>query len=241
MTYKRTVKLVGITFVILIYEDSVVQCMSNSQKREMRDTVEEMFDHAYGSYMKYAFPADELMPLSCKGRYRGTEPSRGDVDDTLGNFTLTLIDTLDTLAVMGQVEKFESAVKLVIDYAKFDSDIIVSVFETNIRVLGGLLGGHVMATYFKRKRRAMEWYNGELLMMAKDVGFRLLPAFNTTTGIPYPRINLKHGMEKDNLSQKSKDTCTACAGTMILEFAALSRLTGEHVFEEKAHRVMNYL
>ena len=38
--------------------------------------------------------------------------------------------------VMGQVEKFESAVKLVIDYAKFDSDIIVSVFETNIRVLG---------------------------------------------------------------------------------------------------------
>lgn len=52
----------------------------------------------------------------------------------------------------------------------------------------GLLGGHVMATYFKRKRRAMEWYNGELLMMAKDVGFRLLPAFNTTTGIPYPRV-----------------------------------------------------
>lgn len=45
-----------------------------------------------------------------------------------------------------------------------------------------------MATYFKRKRRAMEWYNGELLMMAKDVGFRLLPAFNTTTGIPYPRV-----------------------------------------------------
>lgn len=47
-----------------------------------------------------------------------------------------------------------------------------------------------MATYFKRKRRAMEWYNGELLMMAKDVGFRLLPAFNTTTGIPYPRVGL---------------------------------------------------
>lgn len=40
------------------------------------------------------------------------------------------------LQVLGQVEKFESAVQLVIDYAKFDSDIIVSVFETNIRVLG---------------------------------------------------------------------------------------------------------
>ncbi|XP_061164851.1 ER degradation-enhancing alpha-mannosidase-like protein 3 [Saccostrea echinata] len=241
MTYKWTGKLVGITIVILVYEDSAVHSMSDSQKRETKETVEEMFNHAYGSYMKYAFPADELMPLSCKGRYRGTEPSRGDVDDTLGNFTLTLIDTLDTLAVLGQVEKFETAVQLVIDYARFDSDIIVSVFETNIRVLGGLLGGHVMAAYFKRKRRAMEWYNGELLVMAKEVGYRLLPALNTTTGIPYPRINLKYGMEKDKLAQRHKDTCTACAGTMILEFAALSRLTGDPVFEEKAHKVMDYL
>ena len=35
-------------------------------------------------FQKHAFPADELMPLSCKGRYRGSEPSRGDVDDSLG-------------------------------------------------------------------------------------------------------------------------------------------------------------
>ena len=58
-----------------------------------------MFAHAYDSYMKYAYPADELMPLSCKGRYRGVEANRGDVDDALGNFSLTLIDTLDTLVV----------------------------------------------------------------------------------------------------------------------------------------------
>lgn len=32
----------------------------------------------------YAFPADELMPLSCQGRYRGNKPSRGDVDESLG-------------------------------------------------------------------------------------------------------------------------------------------------------------
>lgn len=50
--------------------------------------------------MNYAYPADELMPLSCKGRFRGVELSRGDVDDALGNFSLTLIDTLDTLAVI---------------------------------------------------------------------------------------------------------------------------------------------
>ena len=58
-----------------------------------------MFSHAYDSYISNAFPADELMPLSCKGRYRDSEPNRGDVDDALGNFSLTLVDTLDSLVV----------------------------------------------------------------------------------------------------------------------------------------------
>ena len=44
--------------------------------------------------MKNAYPADELMPLTCKGRTRGRTPSRGDVDDALGNFQLTLVDAL---------------------------------------------------------------------------------------------------------------------------------------------------
>lgn len=39
------------------------------------------------------------MPLSCKGRFRGKEPPRGTVDEALGNFSLSLIDSLDTLFV----------------------------------------------------------------------------------------------------------------------------------------------
>lgn len=35
----------------------------------------------------------------------------------------------------------------------------------------------------------MHWYTGELLLLAKDIGYRLLPAFNTTTGIPHARVN----------------------------------------------------
>lgn len=52
------------------------------------------------------------------------------------SFSLTLIDTLDTLVVLGDLEEFEHAVKLVIDGVSFDNDVVVSVFETNIRVLG---------------------------------------------------------------------------------------------------------
>ncbi len=95
-----------------------------------------MFYHAYHAYMDNAFPADELMPLSCRGRYRGVEQDRGDIDDALGNFSLTLIDTLDTLVVLGDVKEFEKGVKLVIENVSFDHDVAVSVFETNIRVVG---------------------------------------------------------------------------------------------------------
>lgn len=54
----------------------------------------------------------------------------------LYSFSLTLIDTLDSLVILGDLEEFEHAVKLIIKDVDFDNDVVVSVFETNIRVLG---------------------------------------------------------------------------------------------------------
>uniref|UniRef100_A0A8C5BFH6 alpha-1,2-Mannosidase n=1 Tax=Gadus morhua TaxID=8049 RepID=A0A8C5BFH6_GADMO len=201
-----------------------------------------MFDHAYQNYMDHAYPADELMPLTCRGRVRGLEPSRGDVDDALGKFSLTLIDTLDTLVVLNKTVEFEAAVRRVLKDVKLDNDIVVSVFETNIRVLGGLLGGHSMAIMLKKRGERMLWYQDELLHMAKELGHRLLPAFNTSSGLPYPRVNLKHGVGgPESRTGTETDTCTACAGTIILEFAALSRFTGDPVFEVHARRALDFL
>jgi mannosidase alpha-like ER degradation enhancer 3 len=192
-----------------------------------------MFYHAYNAYMDNAFPADELMPLSCRGRYRGREPDRGDLDEAMGNFSVTLIDSLDTLVILGDLDEFERGVRLVIEHVTFDHDIVVSVFETNIRVVGGLMSAHILSEYVRdRFSPRMSWYHGELLNMALDVGFRLLPAFNSSTGLPHPRVNLRYGLKSSKIRQVG-ETCTACAGSMILEFAALSRLSGEAVFEEK--------
>ncbi|XP_035795683.1 ER degradation-enhancing alpha-mannosidase-like protein 3 [Anopheles albimanus] len=241
--------VVGLTVVFLALVTSATEQiptvptqihMSNKERNELKEEAREMFYHAYRAYMDNAYPADELMPLSCTGRYRGVTPSRGDLDDTLGNFSMTLVDTLDTLVVLGDLEEFESAVKLVIKDVKFDNDIIVSVFETNIRMIGGLLSGHILAEYVQKQADVMSWYRGELLEMAKDLGYRLLPAFNTSTGIPHARVNLKHGMKVEAL-RHSRETCTACAGTILLEFAALSRLSGEPIFEAKAHAAMDAL
>ncbi|XP_052057206.1 ER degradation-enhancing alpha-mannosidase-like protein 3 isoform X3 [Apodemus sylvaticus] len=216
--------------------------MSREEKQKLGNQVLEMFDHAYGNYMEHAYPADELMPLTCRGRVRGQEPSRGDVDDALGKFSLTLIDSLDTLVVLNKTKEFEDAVRKVLRDVNLDNDVVVSVFETNIRVLGGLLGGHSLAIMLKDKGEHMQWYNGELLQMAKQLGYKLLPAFNTTSGLPYPRINLKFGIRKPEARTGTEtDTCTACAGTLILEFAALSRFTGATIFEEYARKALDFL
>ncbi|XP_057583303.1 ER degradation-enhancing alpha-mannosidase-like protein 3 isoform X5 [Hippopotamus amphibius kiboko] len=216
--------------------------MSREEKQKLGNQVLEMFDHAYGNYMEHAYPADELMPLTCRGRVRGQEPSRGDVDDALGKFSLTLIDSLDTLVVLNKTKEFEDAVRKVLRDVNLDNDVVVSVFETNIRVLGGLLGGHSLAIMLKEKGEYMQWYSDELLQMAKQLGYKLLPAFNTTSGLPYPRINLKFGVRKPEARTGTEtDTCTACAGTLILEFAALSRFTGATIFEEYARKALDFL
>nr|XP_050866366.1 ER degradation-enhancing alpha-mannosidase-like protein 3 isoform X1 [Vespula vulgaris] len=230
----------SINAVMATSDDDQLDYMSKEEREALKDEARDMFYHAYNAYMENAYPADELMPLSCKGRYRGSEPNRGDIDSTLGNFSLTLVDTLDTLVVLGDLEEFENAVKLVARDVSFDTDVIVSLFETNIRMLGGLLSGHILAEYLQQRADIMPWYRGQLLDLAKDLGYRFLPAFNTSTGIPYGRINLKYGM-KGVPTEVSRETCTACAGSMILEMAALSRLTGESIFEEKAQKAMDVL
>ncbi|XP_053724897.1 ER degradation-enhancing alpha-mannosidase-like protein 3 isoform X1 [Synchiropus splendidus] len=230
------------TLILLGGFYSLGQAMSQDEKLKLRNQVVEMFDHAYQNYMDHAYPADELMPLTCRGRVRGLEPSRGDVDDALGKFSLTLIDTLDTLALLNKTTEFEAAVRRVLSDVRLDNDIVVSVFETNIRVLGGLLGGHSMALMLKEGGQHMQWYQDELLHMAKDLGLRLLPAFNTSSGLPYPRVNLKYGVRgPETRTGTETDTCTACAGTIILEFAALSRFTGDPVFEAHARRALDFL
>jgi mannosidase alpha-like ER degradation enhancer 2 len=224
-----------------------------------------MFYHAYGNYKASAFPHDELKPLSCCGD-----------SSFYGGLSLTMLDVLDTLAVVGDATNFTLAVDDVGKLQNFDIDSTVSVFETNIRVLGGLLAAHMLAadpdlrlygydttaeeeeaeeaeaeqeqeedeeekvrgrvgfgsseSESELKPRRRKVYDGCLLRLARDVADRLLPAFDTPTGIPYGSINLRHGVK----SGESTDVCTAAAGTFTLEFGVLTRLTGDAVYESRA-------
>ncbi len=85
-------------------------------------------------------------------------------------------------------------IRHIIENVSFDLNIRVHVFETTIRVLGGLLSAHLLASdpnlHLILDHKP---YNGELLEMAYDVGKRLLPAFEVSeSGIPYAWVNLKY-------------------------------------------------
>ncbi len=94
---------------------------------------------------------------------------------------------LDTFVVLNDPSGFQSAVRNVIDHVSFDVDTKPQVFETTIRVLGGLLSGHIFANRTGQPFH-IPWYQGELLEMAQDLRQRLLPAFSTPTGIPLARV-----------------------------------------------------
>ncbi|KAI4709947.1 hypothetical protein J4E89_005178 [Alternaria sp. Ai002NY15] len=265
---------------------------------ELRQETRDIFYHGFDNYMEHAFPEDELRPLTCAPLTRDRHnPAHIEVNDVLGNYSLTLIDSLSTLAILAStpendatgsnrpLEDFQEGVKLLVEnYGDgssgprgrgarargFDLDSKVQVFETVIRGVGGLLSAHQFAvgdlpirgydarTEKKGGREGTFWlngfvYDGQLLRLAVDLTDRLLPAFNTPTGLPYPRVNLRYGvpfyakspnnMDAEN-GQCGRDpsdkgtevteTCSAGAGSLVLEFSVLSRLTGDPKYEKLA-------
>jgi hypothetical protein len=248
--------------------------------------------------MEHAFPEDELRPLTCGPLTRDRHnPAHIEVNDVLGNYSLTLIDSLSTLAILASspppskegrnkpLDDFQDGIHLLVEnYGDgtpgpngqgarargFDLDSKVQVFETVIRGVGGLLSAHQFAVgdlpirgyeakEEKRKsKHGIFWrnglvYDGQLLRLANDLADRLLPAFNTPTGLPYPRVNLRHGvpfyansplnMDAENgqcgknpsdKGTEITETCSAGAASLVLEFSTLSRLTGKPRYEKAA-------
>ncbi len=154
---------------------------------------------AWNAYKKYAWGYDLLLPLSKKG-FNWYEESLG----------ISPFDAYSTMAVMG----LDKEAKEIEEYAlskSWDQDIYVQVFEVNIRILGGLL-----AIYDDTK-------NPRILEKVIDFGDRLLPAFNSPTGIPYHSVNLRTGKTSGNMGEGRGNVINvAQAATYLMEFGILS-------------------
>ncbi|XP_072967314.1 mannosyl-oligosaccharide 1,2-alpha-mannosidase MNS1-like [Typha angustifolia] len=183
---------------------------------ERREKVKEAMIHAWSSYKKYAWGQDELQPQSRSGI------------NSFGGLGATLVDSLDTLYIMGLHDEFQEAREWVADSLDFNKDYEASVFETTIRVVGGLLSAYDLSG------------DAIFLEKAKDIADRLLPAWDTSSGIPYNRINLAHG-RAHNPGWTGGDSILADSGTEQLEFIALSQRTGDPKYQEKVENVIRQL
>ncbi|KMZ61126.1 mannosyl-oligosaccharide 1,2-alpha-mannosidase, family GH47 [Zostera marina] len=202
-------------FLSCNFKGALADGVTPEEARELRDEVRGMFYHAFDGYMHHAFPFDELRPMSCTG------------EDSLGGYALTLIDSLDTLVLLGDHKQFSKSVEWIGKNLHFDINKTVSIFETTIRILGGLLSAHLLASDNATGMK-IQSYDNQLLHLSEDLAQRLLPAFNTPTGIPFGSVNLMRGVD-DN---ESKITSTAGGGTLTLEFGVLSRLTNNPIYEQ---------
>jgi mannosidase alpha-like ER degradation enhancer 2 len=182
---------------------------SDRQKTEMAESVRQEFLHAWTGYKKYAWGHDELQPLS-KGYH--------DWYDT--SLLMTPVDALDTMLLMGLKDEAKADRELIDKQLSFDKDIYVKNFEITIRLLGGLLSSYQLTG------------DPRLLALADDLGHRLLPAFNSPTGMPYVFVNLKTG------AVKGVESNPAEIGSLLIEFGTLSKLTGKQVYYDKAKRAL---
>lgn len=179
-----------------------------------QDAVRQAFRHAWRGYRDHAWGHDELKPLSkTYAEWFG-----------LG---LTLVDALDTMWILGLTEEFAEARAWVEKELTFDKNVDVNLFETTIRILGGLL-----STYHLTR-------DSLFLDKAKDLGSRLMPAFKTPSKIPFSDVNLGKGTARP--PRWTTDSTLAEVTSVQLEFRELSHLTQDPRYQEAVNEVMRHV
>mmetsp|Transcript_6421 Transcript_6421/g.19429 ORF Transcript_6421/g.19429 Transcript_6421/m.19429 type:complete len:490 (+) Transcript_6421:245-1714(+) len=209
--------LVLLTVLAATTNGSKDTCETEPGKEEVsarRDAVVEATKHAWDSYVRYAWGYDELQPQSRSGV------------DTFSGMGMTVLDSLDTLYMMGLKSRFEQARDWVVNEFNVDKVGQVSIFETTIRALGGLLSAYELSgdEVFLRK--------------AEELGYRLSSAFRGST-MPHPECTLS-GMVCPT-TWRGEQTFLAEVGTLQLEFHSLSRASSDPYLKKLGATTLDFV
>ncbi|KAK9817686.1 hypothetical protein WJX72_000621 [[Myrmecia] bisecta] len=190
--------------------------VSEAEWGRRRQDVKAAMKHAWDAYVTYAWGFDELMPLTRRGK------------NSFGGLGATVLDALDTLWLMDLKDDFRRARDWVANDLNFDKMFDASVFETTIRVVGGMLS-------------AFEFSGDNMFVKrAQELCDRLLHAFDTPTGIPFNILNL-HTLVAKNPTWTMRSSTLSEFGTEQLEFIKLSEKSGNPVYADKTINVIKYL
>lgn len=183
---------------------------------ERRLSVKIAFKKCRNSYKQRAWLQDELKPIS------------GEFSNRYGGWGATLFDSLDTLLIMGMREEFDEAVEaaLSVDIGPDTLESMeLSVFETTIRFVGGLLAAYDL-TECKDKR---------ILDKAVEFGDMLYLALDTPNRIPVNNWDPRKAVRGEE--QHDVEHIMAQMGSLSLEFTHLSQLTGDMRWFDAAQRL----
>ena len=180
-----------------------------AMKEEMRQKVIDAVRHGWQGYKQYAWGADELRPLT-------KEPRNWYAHSLL----MTPVDAFDTFILLGMKEEAKEAKDLILTKLDFNVDQDVQLFEINIRLLAGLITAYQLDG------------DNKFLVLAEDLGNRLLPCFNSPTGMPYRYVNLMTGKTRDENSNPAE------IGTLLMEFGELSNLLNNPGYYAAAKKAM---
>ncbi|KAH7886293.1 glycoside hydrolase family 47 protein [Phlebopus sp. FC_14] len=184
-----------------------------------RDATVQAFKHAWLAYERDALGDDEYHPFTQKGSNL----------TAAGGIGYTVADSIDTMLIMGLQDEYQRARAWIQNKLSFDRDANFNTFETTIRVMGGLLAAYHLSGA-----------DPIFLEKAQDVANRILPVFNTPSGLPLSNVNLHLQIGVPDLDNNGY-VSTAEAATLQLEFRYLSYLTDEDIYWEKAEGVMAVL
>ncbi|KAF2651923.1 glycoside hydrolase family 47 protein [Lophiostoma macrostomum CBS 122681] len=187
----------------------------SSVQEQRRREVKRVFEKNWASYKAHAWMKDALKPISAR-----------PVDQFSG-WAATLVDSLDTLWMMGMRDEFYEAVAAVatIDFGNSTS-ATVNTFETCIRYLGGLLAAYDLSGHEVLRRKAVE------------VGDLLYAGFNTENNMPVDFIGFKLAKTGEALPVE-ETVVSASPGTITLEFSRLSQVTGDSKYYAAVSHVMD--
>ena len=205
------------------YQTPETQSQSSTLASQRKIHIKNAMKHAWNGYVTHAFGYDEIKPIS------------GGGVNKWGGLATTMTDSLDTLWIMDMKEEFQKARDWMDEHLTFDKGATVSVFETTIRSLGGLLS-------------AYDWSGDDMfLKKAEDLGKRLLRAFDRSSmKMPFARVNLSSGSAMNNNWVNcgfGHDVCTyiAEAGTLQVEFRYLAKATNNPAYKEAVENVFDIL
>ncbi|MEO6671621.1 MAG: glycoside hydrolase family 47 protein [Ferruginibacter sp.] len=182
---------------------------TKEMKAEMCSKIKVAAKHAWAGYKKYAWEADDLKPLTKTGKlwYKNS-------------MLMTPVDAFDTFVMLGLAEEAKEAKDIILGKLDFNVDNDIQVFEVTIRILAGLITAYEIDE------------DPKFLSLATDLANRMMPAFNTPTGMPYRYVHLQTGKVRDAKNNPAE------IGSLMLEFGKLSKLTGDNKYYNVAKKAI---